>query len=377
MRLANTAWLRELVDPHFPPCVSIHMPMQRAKPPAAENPRLYRDLVDKAESLLASDYRSRITRPIVEKLRSIAADDHFWIGDRDGLAVFASPDLLRVIDLPKPVRPAVHVADNFNVKPLLRILQSDEHYHVLALTQRQAQMYEGAGDMKLTPLDSQTLPQDPGVVSKMRLTHQLSATEDLHTPPTQFPDEGTVPAPASLDAFFRAVDKAVWENFSRDTKLPLILCAVEHYHPQFHAISNNPQLLPDGIRHDPQSLGTGRLRQEAWSIIEPRLRARMESATDRFRAAKAHHRGSDEPVEAVEAAMAGRVDTLLIDASKEIPARFDPLTGRIASPTPVDPHADDLLDDLAETVLKADGEVLVLPPEMMPTDHGLAAIYRY
>jgi hypothetical protein len=377
MRLANTAWLRELLDPHFPPCVSIYMPMQRAKPPAAQNPREYRDLVDQAERQLASDYPRHITGPILENLRSVGTDDGFWVGDRDGLAVFASPDLLSVIDLRKPVRPAVHVADNFHVKPLLRILQADARYHLLTLTQRHVQMFAGTGDTPLVPLDSGNLPQDPGVVSKMRLNHQISATEDLHTPSTQLPDEGNAAYPASLDAFFRAVDKAVWENFSRDAGLPLILCAVEHYHPQFHQISNNPHLLPDGIKHDPQSLGTDRLRQEAWAIIEPGVRARMQALTDQFRAAKAHHKGSDEPVEVVEAANVGRVETLLIDSGHEILARYDPITGRIASPTPSDTHADDLLDEIAEVVLRADGEVLVLPPEMMPTDQGLAAIYRY
>jgi len=38
---------------------------------------------------------------------------------------------------------------------------------------------------------------------------------------------------------------------------------------------------------------------------------------------------------------------------------------------------DDVLDDLAEMVLKMDGQVLVLPRENMPTDSGVAAIYRY
>jgi hypothetical protein len=31
----------------------------------------------------------------------------------------------------------------------------------------------------------------------------------------------------------------------------------------------------------------------------------------------------------------------------------------------------------AQMVLKADGAVLVLPPDQKPTDTGLAAIYRY
>ena len=65
-------------------------------------------------------------------------------------------------------------------------------------------------DVPLVPLDSGNLPQDPGVVSKMRMKHQISAAEDLHTPSTQLPDEGTADHSASPEAFLRAVDKAVW-----------------------------------------------------------------------------------------------------------------------------------------------------------------------
>lgn len=38
---------------------------------------------------------------------------------------------------------------------------------------------------------------------------------------------------------------------------------------------------------------------------------------------------------------------------------------------------DDLLDDLGERVLATGGEVVIVPTERMPTNAGLAAIYRY
>ena len=51
--------------------------------------------------------------------------------------------------------------------------------------------------------------------------------------------------------------------------------------------------------------------------------------------------------------------------------------------TPLDPQpfslnvGDDVLDDLAEMVLKMDGQVYVLSSDQMPTDAGVAAVYRY
>jgi hypothetical protein len=40
-------------------------------------------------------------------------------------------------------------------------------------------------------------------------------------------------------------------------------------------------------------------------------------------------------------------------------------------------RVDDLLDDIAELVLRKGGEVVVVPSEKMPTPAGVAAIYRF
>jgi hypothetical protein len=39
--------------------------------------------------------------------------------------------------------------------------------------------------------------------------------------------------------------------------------------------------------------------------------------------------------------------------------------------------ADGVLDDLAEAVLRQNGAVLAVPPDLVPSPAGLAAIYRY
>ena len=377
MRLINAVWLKELLEDHQPPCVSIYIPLHRARPPAAENAMRFRNQLDQAREIIERGYPVQVAREVIKRIESIPSDESFWTADRDGIAVFASRELVRVIDLHHPTDPTISVSDRFHVKPLIRVLQSAMPYHVLTLTQRQIHMLLGIGDVQMSPLDSSNLPQSPDVVSKMRMNHEVSSVVDLHTAQTQFPDEGTGPAPVLLETFMRAVDKAVWESFSRDTRLPLILCAVEHYHPLFHAISKNPCLLDDGIRHDPQHMNLERIRKEAWAIMAPRFREQVDKLTDQFRAAKAHQQGSDELVPVVEAAAVGRVGTLLVDSSRQVPGRLHRASGQIEAADIRNPNSGDLLEDLAEMVLRADGEVMVLPPEMMPNDTGLAAIYRY
>ena len=74
---------------------------------------------------------------------------------------------------------------------------------------------------------------------------------------------------------------------------------------------------------------------------------------------------------------AGRVGTLIVDGNRHIPGVLHRASGMIESATRFDPRAEDVLDELAEMVLKMDGQVYVLEHEQMPTEMGIAAVFRY
>ncbi|MBN1587688.1 MAG: hypothetical protein JW937_09735, partial [Candidatus Omnitrophica bacterium] len=77
------------------------------------------------------------------------------------------------------------------------------------------------------------------------------------------------------------------------------------------------------------------------------------------------------------AVVGGRVATLLIEARREIPGRINAATGDIEFGDLAHPEVDDVLDDLGELALKMGGEVVVVSAERMPTQTGIAAIFRY
>lgn len=379
MRLSNS-WLKDLIAPHEAPCVSIYMPMLRADPPAAENARLYRDLVEKARIELESGYPAKGVSPLIERLQAVPPDERFWVGPRDGVAVFASTDgYVRVVDLHRRPDAMVQVADSFHVKPMIRLMQSESRYHVLTVTMKQVQVFE-ADQFGIKRLEPRIVPQDPDIVSKMRMSNQVNMATDMATATSQYPGEGTAPAGVSGERFMRAVDKGVWEEFSRDSKLPLVLVADENTNALFRSVSNNTHLLGKGVTLDPQSLDFQRLHQETWKLMEPQFQEEVRKLTDQFMAAQARQKGSAELQPVAAAAAVGRVDTLFVDATRHIPGRLEPTDDASVQFRPAemsDPRADDVLDDLAEMVLKTDGAVLVLPPEMMPSETGVAAIYRY
>jgi hypothetical protein len=69
---------------------------------------------------------------------------------------------------------------------------------------------------------------------------------------------------------------------------------------------------------------------------------------------------------------------LLVEADKVIEARITNLTtGNTQKKDLNDPRVDDLTDDMRELVLKMGGKVVIIPAEKMPTETGLAGIFRY
>src|SRR5690606_32987482 len=144
-------------------------------------------------------------------------------------------------------------------------------------------------------------------------------------------------------------------------RLPLILFADGQYHSMWRDITRNPMLLDEGVTLDPDNLDDDRIRQEAWNVYEPIYLQRIEHLAGKFQAAHAHNMGSERLDHVAQAAAAGRVGSLMLADNAHIPGRLDPASGKVRKADLADPQVDDVLDDLAEMVLKMDGQVVAVP----------------
>jgi hypothetical protein len=182
---------------------------------------------------------------------------------------------------------------------------------------------------------------------------------------------------SEVERFFRAVDAAVIEQYSRPSSMPVLLAALPEHHHLFRAVSRNPFLMSGMIDVHPGALSIDELRERAWQLVLPLYLERLRGLIDQFGASRAEDRSGGDLAEIARAAAAGRISTLLIEADRVIPGCFESETGAIEFAPLDDPGVDDLLDDLGEHALKTGGEVVIVPTERMPTDTGIAAIYRF
>lgn len=381
--LLTNELVAKLASGHRPPCLSLYQPTHRHHPENQQDPIRFRNLVKELEASLGEKYPASDTRLLLEPFEALAHDYDFWNHTLDGLAVLGGPGLFHVFQLQRPVAELAVVADTFHTKPLRRFLQSVGRYQVLGLSLQKIQIFEGNRDT-LDELDpAPGVPRSIGEALGDELT-------DPHRTVASYGGVGADSMPMhhgrggkkdevdnDAERFFRAVDRAVLEHHSRPSGLPLILAALPEHHHLFHRVSHNPFLMAEGLTINPDVLPIDELRERIWQVVEPQYQARLAALADEFRGAKSKGLGSDDLTQVTQAAAAGRVATLLIEADRQIVGRLDNLTGRVEVADLSHPQADDLLDDLGELVGKMGGRVLIIPAELMPVRTGLAATYRY
>jgi hypothetical protein len=276
------------------------------------------------------------------------------------------------------------VADSFHTKPLRQYLQSLDHFHVLGLTLHDIRLFEGnrhsLAEVDLTADTPKTITEALGdeltdkhttVASYGGSGGESSAMHHGHGGRKDETEKDT-------ERFFRVVANTIYEQYTKPSGWPLILAALTEHQSLFKKVNKNPLLLTNGIEINPSSVSAEKLADMAWEIMEPEYNLKLESLVSLFEQARANGKGSDDYKEVAVAAVEGRIDTLIVEADRIIPVRITNLvTGNTQKKDMLDPKVDDLLDDMGELVMKMGGEVMVLPTGKMPSDTGLAAIYRY
>ncbi len=386
MRQVSTAQLQHWLAAHEPPCISLYQPTHRRHPENAQDPIRFRNLLKTIAASLHEAYPSVDAAARLAPFEKLADDVEFWKYRTEGLAILSSATSFDVIDLQRPVAELLVVADTYHTKPLLRVMQSADRFQVLALNRHEAKLFEGNRD-SLDPVAMAHVPSTITAALGDELTEKSLSNASYagnaggasgHAGGAMHHGHGSRKDEIEVDTsrFFRVIDRGVLEHHSKPSGLPLMLAALPEHHAPFREVSHNPYLMEHGIAMNADALDLDELREEAWKHVEPLYLTRLGALIDEFHASRARERGSDDIWQVAEAAVAGRVATLLVEADRVIPGRLDP-TGRVTLSEEVGPAIDDVLDDIAEHVLRKHGEVIVVPAARMPGKSGLAATYRY
>ena len=383
-KLLTQKLINELLSVEEAPCISLYMPTHRSHPENKQDTIRYKNLVKQVKESLLEKYPTAEIHKLLEPFETLASDNEFWKNTSDGLGVLGSPELFEVIRLHVPVEELVIVSDSFHIRPLLRILQSKDRYQLLALTLDSVHLYEGnrhsLSEIELP--DDFPNSMDEAMGKELTDKHSTVASygglgvdsKNMHHGQGGKKDEMDIDA----ERFFRVVADSVYDRYSKHDALPLLLAALPEHHHLFHDVNKNSLVLAEGIEINPQAVSTDELAKLSWKIMEPIYLEKLDIMVGEYNQAKANGLGTDDIDDVIEAAQAGRVDTLYAEANRLMASRLrNKDTGRFKTNDTTQPVLDDKLDDVGELVDKMGGAVVIIPKEHMPTQTGLAATFRY
>jgi hypothetical protein len=377
--------LRSVIAHETAPCISIYMPTRRGGSP--EDRSLFAGHVREARKLLAPS----LPKAKLEELMGPIADldsAPFWEGQLEGLALFRSHDFLAHYALPLAVEPLVVVADTFHVRPVLRFLQSNQRYFLLNLSLGRVSFFKGSA-MGLGPVEITSLPRSladitAGEQHERGLKHH-AGSHGVAGGAGEFSIYGGSGKQESVRAedtraYFRSIDKAIWEVL-RDETAPLIVASTTEHHPIFAAVSRYTHLLHDGVMGNFNNTPLPELHAKAWPIVQRHIAERENEVLEHYGNSIKRHRSTDEVHSVGAAAVQGRIRELLVLRDTHLWGRMDPATGNIELHKDValqqDAHDDDVIDDIAEAVILRGGAVYSFEKDRMPTKSPLAAVLRW
>ena len=398
MTTVNRDDLRALKEAATPPCVSLYLPTHRGGADVQQSPIRLKNLLRRVEDQLATEGRGKGDE-ILGEARRLVDDLAFWQRQADGLALFMAPGVFRAFQAPLSFRELAHVGDRFHLAPLLRLLEGDGPYHVLALSQKSVRLFE-ATQHTIRELDLGDIPASlQAALNYDETEHSLQHHSVPATPQTvgsrgrggpgsqaavaggrrqgMFHGHGVVDddAKEQIVRFVQLVDDALVRRV-KQRPLPLVLAAVDYELAMYREHTKHPHVVPNGVEGNPQLLSPDQLRELAWREVRPVFLAARRRDARRFVDQQGTARASGDLEEVLRAAVDGRVELTFVDTADHRWGRFDAEKRTMEVHETRQAGDEDLVDRAAFEVLFHGGTVHALEA---PTPSGgpVAAIYRY
>jgi len=365
--IPSHAEFQALRDVRGDACVSIYLrttPLsQQAHASQIELGNLARQACAQLEAI---KFDKRRLAALMEHIETVESDDEFWRLQANSLAVFATPDSMRVYRLANHLTPMVEVSDRFHLKPLLRAITFPHSASVLALSENAVRLVEVHPDLPATTLKVEGLPKDAASAVGKSTLNDHSTNSRV---------QGLEGQNVRFRQYLRKVDAAL-RTVLRGQKTPLILAATGRLAPMFREINSYAHLVPEGINESPDHVSDADLAQSARPILDAAYARQIGDLKSLYDARSNSGRATSDVSDAARAATFGAIETLLVDIDSTIHGTIDD-KGAVSFANKPDAKNYGIVDEIAGRAMASGAEVLGVRKVDMPGEADVAAILRF
>ena len=318
-------------------------------------------LVDDATRRLRSEFGGPVAASLADDLRHLL-DDAKERPTRAAVALYVSSRHISAWSLPQPVVDRAVVDPTFATRDLVRSLHRTPRHVVLVLTEREARLFDGAGDTLLPPFGG-PFPL-------------IDRTPRRHTRTGGGPAKGG-DQDRRAETFLRSVDRALG-TYLRLHPAPLVLVGASRTLTRFSRISRNLGRLAGTVQGSHARTPLPTLARLIRPVIHDYLRSRESEALALLdKRSRAGAVATAMPAVWL-AARAERPEMLAVEEDLFYPARVS-RDGDLITPADDVEHPDvidDAVDEVIETVLRRGGWVALVQNGALSASDRIALTLR-
>ena len=300
------------------------------------------------------------------------------------LALFLGGEEEHSLELPYSAPAFVWCGERFHVKPLFAVTDTPPTVHVLALSQRRADLFRIDYD-HVEPVPLRGAPKDFADAMKFddperQLQYHSGA------PPhgggqrdAIFHGHGTAADDAQqkkrLLEYCRMIDAAIVARL-QDGKAPLVLAAAEPLRSIYRTANSHRGLLDASLEGNPDGVREDELRRRVRDHIRGGGPDALAEEVQRFHAAEPHQLAARDLKTILAAAHQGRLRTLFVSLHDHVWGRFDPAAESVQLREEREPTDEDLLDAAAAQCTATGGLVFAAESRTLPDGLAVSAVLR-
>lgn len=388
MEIFNIEEFKKLAAQHHPRCVSIYIPTHRRNEEGDANKKdqitLKNQLSDAEKQLITFGMSESEVEEYLKPITDLLEKIDFWTYNEEGLALFLAEGELKIYRLSVSFEPYTYVGTHFYLKPLTALLVDQNRHYLLNLSLGEVKLYE-VTENHISAVDTgDSLPGDlTDVVGKdfeekhlQQRTGQGEGGESGGMYHGHGVSNQTIKKEEALE-YFRKIDDIV-NDYIHDEKSPLIVACVDYLFPIYKEANTYNHLVDSHISGNRENEEKIELAKKSRELLKQAKGSKLKTSKAQFEEALSNGRASYEYEDTIPAAIAGRVETLILDRREHLWGTYEEKTHSVET-TPVRKVGEsDLLDLAATHTVLNGGDVYLLDNDEMPApEKSSNAIFRY
>lgn len=385
MDLVTTADLKLLAEPvEHGPAVSLMMPTERAVTDVVADPLRWKNHLTGVDSVLRDEGVSKSeVDTLLQPAWDLHADAHSWQYMSDGLVMFLRPGWHRSFRVPVDVPQVATVGDRFVLSPLLGAISGEDHFLLLAVSQRKVRLLEGTRhrieevELHEVPTSLRDVIEAPEPRSD---TMARAAFGGGRNGPAIFYGHGASDDAFKKDEVIRFLRQVAdgLQTYLGSQDHPMVLVGLDELVGAYREVNTYGNVLDRSVDHNPDQLSAEELHEAAWPIVQERFAESKHAAVARFGELHGTGQASADASKIEAAAAQGRVDALFLAAG---PSCWDGVAG--GGPRAIHLGADERfasceqLDRTVVAALSTGGHVYTVAEPSLFDGESMAATFRY